>query len=153
LDEIKILSIDLYIEIQNKKINDKKLKNMFKNKNNEYMKIDTMSNKYLKIVDKLNWCVIDPGINTIFSILSKDGKTRYNYSKKFHNNRMSFYKINKKMIKIKKEKIIKIENELSKENKRMKTSNDFEIFKEYYNKKMLIHKELELLYNDERLIS
>jgi len=151
LDEIKILSIDLYIEIQNKKINDKKLKDMFKNKNNEYMKIDTMSNKYLKIVDKLNWCVIDPGINTIFSILSKDGKTRYNYSKKFHNNRMSFYKINKKMIKIKKEKIIKIENELSKENKRMKTSNDFEIFKEYYNKKMLIHKELELLYNDERL--
>jgi hypothetical protein len=55
------------------------------------------------------------------------------------------------MIKIKKEKIIKFENELSKEENRVKTSNNYEIFKNYYNKKMLIHNELEVLYNDDRL--
>ena len=47
---------------------------MFKNKNNEYMKIDKMSKEYLKILDNLNWCVIDPGINSIFNILSKEGE-------------------------------------------------------------------------------
>jgi len=151
LNEIKVISNNLCIEIENKKKNYKKINDMFKNKNNEYMKIDTMSKKYLKILENLNWCVIDPGINSLFNILSKDGEKKYNYSKKFHNNRISFYKINKKIIKIKKEKIINIENELSKEENRVKTSNDYMIFKKYYNKKMSIHKELEILYNDERL--
>ena len=151
LEEINILSSNLCKELVKKKNNNNILKNIFKTKDNEYMKIDDMSQKYLKILEDLNWCVIDPGINSIFRILSKDCKKSYNYSKKFHNNRTSFYKINKKIIKIKKEKIIKIEEELSKDNNRLKTSNDYERFKIYYNKKMLIHKELESLYNDERL--
>ena len=151
LEEIKEISKNLCKQLDIKKRHDKKLRDLFKTKDNEYMKIDTMSKNYLNVVDGLNWCVIDPGVGTLFCILSKDGKTRYNYTKKFHNNRVSFNKINKKIIKIKQEKITQIENDLSKEDIRLKTSNNYETFKLYYTRKMLIHKELETLYNDERL--
>jgi len=44
-----------------------------------------------------------------------------------------------------------LENKLSKENERLKTSNDYEKFKSYFDIKMEIHNELEKLYNDEKL--
>ena len=115
------------------------------------MNIDTMSKKYLEILNKLNWCTVDPGMSSIFYILSKDRSKHYSYSKKLHNNRISLIKINKRIKKIKKEKIENIETQLSKEEIRLKTSNNYNTFKKYYNKKMMIYKELELLYNDERL--
>ena len=150
-EEIKDISKELCKELLNKRINDKKFRELFKINKTEYMKIDSMSKKYLKILEKLNWTLCDPGSTSIFNILSKDGSKKYNYTKKMHNNRISLKKINKKIIKIKKEKIEKIENELCKEEIRLKTSNNYEIFKKYYNKKMSIHSELEMLYNDERL--
>ncbi len=48
----------------------------------------------------MNWCVIDPGINSLFNILSKDGKKKYNYTKKLHNNRMSFTQKSKEYVTI-----------------------------------------------------
>jgi len=40
-----------------------------------------MSKKALTILDKMNWVVIDPGINSILTMMSKDGKTKMTYSK------------------------------------------------------------------------
>ena len=151
LEEIKEISKELFIELEIKRINDKNFRELFKTNKNEYMKIDNMSKKYLNILDKLNWTTNDPGLSSIFCILSKDGTKKYNYTKKLHNNRISLNKINKKINKIKKEEIEKIENELSHEEIRLKTSNDYETFKKYYIKKMLNHKKLEILYNDIRL--
>ena len=54
-------------------------------------------------------------------------------------------------MRIKKEKIYQIENKLTEEDIRLRTSNNYETFVMYYNKKMSIHNELELLYNDKRL--
>jgi len=151
INEIKEISKELCKKLVLKKNNEQKIKDLFKNKQNEYMKIDTMSKKYLEVLNKLNWCVNDPGVTSIFNILSKDGKKHYSYTKKLHNNRISLFKINKRINKIKKEKIEKIEQELNKEDIRLKTSNNYETFKKYYNKKMLIYKELEMLYDDEML--
>jgi hypothetical protein len=55
------------------------------------------------------------------------------------------------MLQIKKEKIQSIEDNICKDENRLKTSNSYDVFKEYYTTKMEIHDELENLYNDERL--
>ena len=148
LDELsKELNKLLTLKIRN----ENKLKQLFKNKNNEYMKVDEMSKKYLEILDKLNWVVIDPGINTLFTMLSKDGKTTYNYTKSLHLNRTSRLKIEKKINNYKKKEIIKLEDELSKEDKRSRTSNEYKQFKTYFNKKMLMYEKLVNLYDNEKL--
>ena len=53
------------------------------------MKIDDMSKKQLEVLNKLNWVVIDPGMNSLFTMMSKDGNTKYNYTKQLHLNRTS----------------------------------------------------------------
>ncbi len=138
-------------KINIQKNNNINLKEIFKNRHNEYLKIDLMSKKYLNILEKMNWCVIDPGINSLFNILSKDGKKKYNYTKKLHNNRMSLHRNQKNMLQFKKKEIQGIEDGICKDENRLKTSNVYNIFKEYYKKKMDIHDKLETLYNDEKL--
>lgn len=110
-----------------------------------------MSKKQLEVLNKLNWVVIDPCINSLFTMMSKDGKTKYNYTKQLHLNRTSRTKIEKKMINYKKKEITKLETELSKEDNRCKTSNNYNTFKLYFSKKMMMNNELEQLYNNERL--
>ena len=137
------------IKMKNK--NENNLMNLFKTKSNEYMQIDSMSKKQLEIINKTNWVVIDPGMNSLLTMLSKDGKKKYSYSKSHHLNRTNRKKIQKKIEQIKKNKINKLENQLTKENERLKTSNDYKKFKLYFEIKMKIHNELEILYNDEKL--
>jgi len=90
-------------------------------------------------------------MNSLLTMLSKDGKKKYSYSKSHHLNRTNRKKIQKKIEQIKKNKINKLENQLTKENERLKTSNDYKKFKLYFEIKMKIHNELEMLYNDEKL--
>ena len=137
------------IKMKNK--NENNLMNLFKTKSNEYMQIDSMSKKQLEIINKTNWVVIDPGMNSLLTMLSKDGKKKYSYSKSHHLNRTNRKKIQKKIEQIKKNKINELENQLTKENERLKTSNDYKKFKLYFEIKMKIHNELEMLYNDEKL--
>ena len=137
------------INIQTK--NNKELKELFKDRNKEYLKIDNMGKKHLEVLNKLNWVVIDPGVNSLFYMLSKDGKRKLNYTKKKHNERTSLYKIEYKINKIKSEEIQKLEDSISKDDNRQKTSNNYENFKTYYKNKMLLHEKLEILYNDIRL--
>jgi len=151
LEKIKNKNEELSYKINIQQKNNIAIRDLFKNRNNEYLKIDNMSKKHLEIVNKLNWTVIDPGINSLFYMLSKDGKTKFNYSKKMHNNRISLYKIQNKMIKIKNEEIQKLEDSISKDENRQKTSNNYENFKNYFIKKMLLHERLEVLYNDVRI--
>ena len=125
--------------------------NLFKTNSNEYMQIDQMSLKLLETLNKLNWVVIDPGMNSLLTMLSKDGKKSYTYSKEQHLNRSNRKKITKKIERIKKEKINDLENKLTKDNQRLRTSNDYKKFNSYFLIKMKIHKELENLYNDVRL--
>ena len=138
-----------YVVIKNK--NEIKLKKLFKTKSDVYLKVDDMSKKYLEILDKMNWVVIDPGMNSIFTMLSKDGKTKYEYTKQLHINRTSRKKMLEKIERIKKEKITKLENSLCDDEKRGKTSNNYKDFKEYYNKKMKLHDELVKLYDCDKL--
>lgn len=134
-----------------KKENESKLFDLFKYKDGEYMKIDNMSKKYLEILDKLNWAVIDPGMNALFTMKSKNGKIKYSYTKQLHLNRTSRERSLKRMEKIKKEEITKLENTLIVEEQRGKTSNKYDTFVDYYNKKMLVSDKLIDLYNCEKL--
>jgi len=151
LNELSIYSNELNKLIKIKNKNENNLMKLFKTKSNNYMEIDSMSKKSLEILNKMNWVVIDPGINSLLTMLSKDGKINFSYTKEHHMNRTNRKKMTKKIEKIKKEKIIKLENKLTKENERLKTSNDYKKFKSYFNIKMEIHNELEKLYNDNRL--
>ena len=151
LDELTSYSNKLNKLLKIKNNNENKLIKLFKTKTNECMQIDTMNNKSLEILKELNWVVIDPGMNSLLTMLSKDGKTSYTYSKQHNINRTNRNKMMKKIEKIKKEKIKKIENKLTLENERLKSSNNYNKFKLYYSKKMEIHNEIEKLYNDERL--
>ena len=54
INEIKEISKELCKKLVLKKNNEQKIKDLFKNKQNEYMKIDTMSKKYLEVLNKLN---------------------------------------------------------------------------------------------------
>ena len=123
---------------------------IFKVKCNEIIKVDNMSKKTLELLDKMNWVVIDPGVNSLLTMMSKDKKTKFTYSKCEYLNRIKRKEILKKMEKIKNEKITKIENKLTKEKTRLKTSNIYKNFNEYFKLKMEIHKEIVKLYNDIR---
>ena len=124
---------------------------LFKEKSNEITKVDNMSKKTLSLLDKMNWVVIDPGVNSLLTMMSKDGKTKLSYSKCKYLNKIKRKEILKKIEKIKKEKITKIENKLTKDKLRLKTSNIYKNFNEYFHLKMKIHNEIIKLYNDERL--
>ena len=108
-----------------------------------------MSKKTLQILDKMNWVVIDPGINSILTMMSKDNKKKFLYSKCEYQNKIK--RNNKKNRKNKKGKITKIENKLTKEKLRLRTSTKYAIFNEYFKLKMEIHNEIVKLYNDKRL--
>lgn len=131
--------------------NENKLINLFKTKSNENMQIDLLSKKSMEIIDKMNWVVIDPGMNSLLTMMSKDGNKLYSYSKEHHINRTNRKKYQKKIELIKKEKIKKLEEELSKSEERLKTSNDYETFKSYCDKKMRNHNLIYKLYNDSKL--
>ena len=150
-EELNKKSKELNNLVKIKKNNENKMMNLFKTNSNEYMQIDQMSKKLLETLNKLNWVVIDPGMNSLLTMLSKDGKKSYTYSKEQHLNRSNRKKITKKIERIKKEKINDLENKLTKDNQRLRTSNDYKKFNSYFLIKMKIHKELEKLYNDERL--
>ena len=138
----------------NKRKIEKEFINLFKEKNNsslENLKIDNMSKKVLMILDKLNWTVIDPGINSLLTMMSKDEKTTMIYSKNEYLNKTQRKKIQNKIEKIKKEKITKLENTLTKEKTRLKTSNIYKNFNEYFTLKMEIHVPLVKLYQEPKL--
>ena len=124
---------------------------LFKDKNNENIKVDNMSKKMLTILNKMNYVVIDPGMNSLLTMLSKDKKKYMSYSKCCYLNKTKRKEILKKIERIKKEKIIKLENELTKENNRLRTSNNYKNFNQYFHLKMKIHNQIVKLYNDERL--
>ena len=130
---------------------DNELIRLFKDKNNEFIKVDNMSKKMLSILNKMNYAVIDPGTNTLLTILSKDGKRQLNYSKSHYLNKTKRKETLKKIERIKKEKITKLENKLTKETIRLKTSNDYKKFNDYFTIKMELNEELLNLYNDKRL--
>lgn len=130
---------------------EKELWTLFLNKNKEIMKVDEMSKKVLSILDQMNWVVIDPGINSILTMMSKDGKTKMSYSKCEYLNITQRKKTQNKIEKIKKEKIIKLENKLTKDKTRLRTSNDYKKFNEYFILKMEMHMEVCKLYEDKRL--
>ena len=98
----------------------------------------------------MNQVVIDNCINSLLTIMSKDGKN-ISYTKCNNLNRTKRKEILKKIEKIKKEKITKLENNLTKEKLRLRTSNIYDNFNEYYSLKMIIHNEIVKLYNDKRL--
>ena len=143
-------------KLENNKIKiEKELFNLFVEEKKvmsfEKLKVDNMSKKVLMILDKLNWVVIDPGINSLLTIMSKDEKTRMSYSKSEYINKTQRKKIQNKIENIKKEKIQKLENSLTKEKTRLKTSNIYKNFNEYFALKMNIHIQLVKLYQDPKL--
>jgi hypothetical protein len=73
------------------------------------------------------------------------------YSKSEYLNITQRNKIQNKIEKIKKEKITKLENKLTKDKKRLRTSNIYKNFNEYFILKMEIHNEVCKLYEDKRL--
>ena len=151
-EEMKVLNNtlnDLFIE---KKQLEGEMFNLFKTNGGEFMKVDNMSKKYFEILDKLNWAVIDPGMNSIFTMMSKDRKTRYNYTKGLHINRTSRKRYLLRVEKYKKAGITKIEDEMSENTTvRWKTSTKYENFIKYYNNKMKNYDNLTNLYDNEKL--
>ena len=143
------------IKLENdKRKTEKEFLNLFKEKNNlslENLKVDNMSKKVLMILNKLNWVVIDPGINSLLTMMGKDGKTTMSYSKSEYLNKTQRKKIQNKIEKMKKEKITKLENTLTKEKTRLKSSNIYKNFNEYFTLKMEIHIPLVKLYQDPKL--
>ena len=93
---------------------EKEIMIIFKGKNNENLKVDEMSKKTLSLLNKMNWVVIDPRVNSILTMLSNDGKTKMTYSKSEYLSKTKRKKTLIKKQKIKKEKITKIENTLTK---------------------------------------
>jgi hypothetical protein len=81
INKLNKCSKELNLLMNNKKKIDYELIELFKDKNKEVLKIDEMSKKSLEIIDKMNWATIDPGTNSLLTMLSKDGKTHYTYSK------------------------------------------------------------------------
>ena len=152
IKEISDNSKELNKLINKKNKLDNEIMDLFKDKNKEYVKVDNMSKKTLSILDKMNWVVIDPGTNSLLTMLSKNGKTKMSYSKCHYVNKIKRKKILSQIEKIKKEKITKLENKLTKEKTRLKTSNIYKNFNEYFTLKMKIHNEINDLYKDPRLI-
>ena len=154
VDEIKKLNTMLNLQILEKRKLDLGFRELFKIKN-EYIHVDNMDKNQLKVLNKLNWVVIDPGMNSLFTMLSKPDKKgkqkKYSYTKQKHLSRTKRNEIAKKMNKIRNEKIIKIEKSLTKENERLRTSNSYEKFNLYNNEKSKIYEEVKELYNDKRI--
>ena len=149
--KLNLLSIELNKLIDKKKKIENEIFELFKDKNKENIKVDNMSKKVLLILNKMNWAVIDPGVNSILTIMSKDNKTKLSYSKCYYINKTKRKQTLKKIEKIKKDNITKLENKLTKETTRLKTSNIYKNFNEYFNLKMSIHNEIVKLYQDKRL--
>lgn len=150
IKELNINTLSLNKLMNEKRKIEKEMINIFKIKSNEIPKIDMMSKKTLSILDKMNWVVIDPGINSLLTIMSKNGD-KMTYSKCNYLNTTKRKETLKKIEKIKKEKINKIENKLTKETQRQKTSSNYKIFNDYFQIKMKIHNEIVKLYNDPKL--
>ena len=154
VDEIKKLNTMLNLQILEKRKLDLGFRELFKIKN-EYIHVDNMDKNQLKVLNKLNWVVIDPGMNSLFTMLSKPDKKgkqkKYSYTKQKHLSRTKRNEIARKINKIRNEKIIKIENSLTKENERLRTSNSYEKFNLYNNEKSKIYEEVKELYNDKRI--
>ncbi len=148
--KLKNSSSELNKLINNKRKIENEYIDIFK-KNNEIIKVDNMSKKTLSLLDKMNWVVIDPGINSLLTMMSKDGETNMSYTKCHNLNRTKRKEILGKIEKIKKEKITSIENKLTKDKLRLRTSNIYKNFNEYFHLKMKMHNEIVKLYNDERL--
>jgi len=110
-----------------------------------------MSKKTLSLLDKMNWVVIDPGINSLLTMMSKDENTNMSYTKCHNLNKIKRKEILKKIKKIKKEKITLMENKLTNDKLRLRTSNIYINFNKYFHLKMKMHSEIVKLYNDERL--
>ena len=153
-----VLELNKYSSTMNKLMNEKRkiekeMIMIFKEKPNEITKIDNMSKKTLSILDKMNWVVIDPGVNSLLTIMSKDKKTKMSYSKCEYLNKTKRKEILKKIERIKKEKITNLENELTKDKLelRLRVSNIYKNFNKYLNLKMKMHNEIVNLYNDVRL--
>ena len=144
-------SIELNKLMNEKNKIEKELWSLFETKNKEIMKVDEMSKKALLILEQMNWVVIDPGMNSILTMMAKDGKTKMTYSKSEYISRTQRKKIQNKIEKIKKEKITKLENKLTMEKTRLRTSNIYKNFNEYFILKMEIHEEVCKLYEDKKL--
>ena len=84
-------------------------------------------------------------------MMSKNEKTTMSYSKSEYLNKTQRKKIQNKIEKIKKEKIEKLENTLTKEKTRLKTSNIYKNFNEYFTLKMEIHNQIVKLYQNPKL--
>jgi len=111
-----------------------------------------MSKKFFEVFDKLNWTVIDPGMNSIFTMMSKDGKTKYNYTKGLHINRTSRKRYHSRVEKYKRGEITKIEDEMSENTTtRWKTSTKYENFIKYYNNKMRNYDKMTILCDNQKL--
>ena len=154
VNKITLLNTELNLLLLKKNKIDNTFKKLFKNKNG-YIKVDNMNEDYLQVLNKLNWVVIDPGMNSLFTMLSKpnkDGKQKkFNYTKQKHLSRTKRKEMLKKINKIKSEKITILENSLIKEDKRLRSSNDYKTFNLYHIAKCKIYDDIKKLYNDKRL--
>jgi hypothetical protein len=84
--------------------------------------------------------------------MSKDGKTKYKYTKGLHTNRTSRERYQKRVEKYKKGEITKIEDEINENTTtRWKTSTKYENFIKYYNNKMKNYDKLTDLYDNPKL--
>jgi len=129
------------IEKRKKEQLEKKIENKI-----ERAYIDDLTDIQLKELDTNNWCVIDPGINSILTMKNKKGK-RYRYSNRKRAKITKRLKY-QRLIKNYKDKndITKVENELS--NYSSKTC-DFEKFKNFISNKNRINSLLFEKYNKE----
>ena len=151
-DKMKVLNYMLNDSFVEKKQIEDEMFRLFKTDGGEFMKVDNMSKKYFEILDKLNCTVIDPGMNSIFTMMSKDGKIKYNYTKGLHINRTSRKRYQMRIEKYKKGEITKIEDVMSESTTtRWKTSTKYENFIKYYNNKMRNYNKLTNLYDNEKL--
>lgn len=151
IEKLCLKSNELNKLLKEKKKIKNELEKLFKDKNNNNIKVDEMSKKMLSILNKLNWVVIDPGINSLLTMISKDEKQNLSYSKCEYLNKTKRKKIQNKIERIKKNKITELENKLTKEKTRLRTSNNYNTFNEYFIIKMSIHNEIIKLYEDPKL--
>ena len=124
--------------------NDKKEKEIKNNTECKY--IDDLNDNELKELNSKNWVVIDVGIRVPLYMKDK-GDIRYRYSNRRYANAIKKFKYQKHIEKYKKKnKITKIEKELS--NYNSKTVN-VKKFKEYILNKNKVNKKLFRKYNEE----
>jgi len=150
----KRYSLGMYIDtnynidftIKEKALNGNNFNSFMKKINKKNNKIIFLDNPYIhknilfkNIVDKNKW-------NIIYNIPYHSHLNPIEYVFSLLRN-----KIQNKIEKIKKEKITKLENKLTKDKTRLRTSNIYKNFNEYFILKMEIHNEICKLYEDKRL--